>query len=91
MKCSSRGETFAFCTVCSVDFSVAGGGVFQVKRHCQSRKHVNRAGELNDHPIIDFIVIRQAHDQITRAELYFATFVAKHNLPFSVADHIPGQ
>ena len=25
--------------------------------------------------------------KITRAELYFATFVAEHNLPFSVADH----
>ena len=87
MKRSGRGETFAFCTICSVDFSVAGGGVFQVKRHCQSRKHINRAGELNEHPRIDSLVIWQAHDQITRAELYFATFVAKHNLPFSVADH----
>ena len=27
--------TFAFCTVCNVDFSVAGGGVHEVKRHCR--------------------------------------------------------
>ena len=31
--------TFAFCTVCNVDFSVAGGGVHEVKRHCSSAKH----------------------------------------------------
>ena len=39
MKRSGRGETFAYCSVYNVDFSVAGGGVFQVKRYCQSKKH----------------------------------------------------
>ena len=50
IKCSRRGETFAYCSVCNVDFSVAGGGVFQVKRHCESIKHNSRARELNEHP-----------------------------------------
>ena len=49
MKRSSRGETFAYCSVCNVDFSVAGGGVFQVKCHCQSKKHSSRTKELNRH------------------------------------------
>ena len=31
--------TFAFCPVCNVDFSVAGGGVHEVQRHCSSAKH----------------------------------------------------
>ena len=87
MRRSGRGETYAYCTVCNVDFSVAGGGVFQVKRHCQSKKHSNRIKELNDHPKIDSLVTQGTHDQVTCAELYFATFIAEHNLPFSVADH----
>ena len=28
MRHSDRGETYAYCTVCNVDYSVAGGGVF---------------------------------------------------------------
>ena len=72
IKCSGRGETFAYCSVCNVDFSVAGGGVFQVKRHCQSKKHSSRAKELNHHVKIDSLVTHQAQDQVTHAELYFA-------------------
>ena len=34
----SLGDTFAHCTLCQIDFSVAGGGVHQVKRHCESKK-----------------------------------------------------
>ena len=26
-------------------------------------------------------------DQVTQAEVYFATFIAEHNLPFLAADH----
>ena len=74
-----------YCLQCR--FFLAGGGVFQVKRHCQSKKHSNRIKELNDHPKIDSLVTQGTHDQVTCAELYFATFIAEHNLPFSVADH----
>ena len=87
MRRSKRGETFVHCSVCNVDFSVAGGGVFQVKRHCQCIKHTSRAMEVEVHPKIDSLVAQQAQDQIKRAELYFARFVAEHNLPFAVADH----
>ena len=79
---------YAYCAMCNVDFSVAGGGVFQVKRHCQSKKHSSRMQELNDHPKIDSLVTQtKRHDQDTCAELYFTRFIAEHNLPFAVADH----
>ena len=88
MRRSDRGETYAYCAVCNVDFSVAGGGVFQVKWHCQSKKHSSRIQELNDHPKIDSLVTQtKHHDQVTCAELYFTRFIAEHNLPFAVADH----
>ena len=87
MKHSGRVETFAYCSVCNVDFSVAGGSIFQVKHHCQSKKYSNRAKELNYHTKIDSLVTHQAQYQVTCAELYFARFVAEHNLPFALADH----
>ena len=74
MKRSDRGDTYAYCAVCNVDYSVAGGGVFQVKRHCQSKKHSSRMKELNDHhPKIDSLVTQtKQRDQVLCAELYFA-------------------
>ena len=39
LKASKKGATFAYCTVCSTDFSVSGGGVHDVKRHCRTLKH----------------------------------------------------
>ena len=60
---------------------MAGGGVFQVKRHCQSKKHSGKMKELNDQPKIDSLVTQtKHHDQVKCAELYFATFIAEHNL-----------
>ena len=41
MAPSKKGPTFSFCTVCSVDFSISGGGAHGVKRHCDSAKHNN--------------------------------------------------
>ena len=48
MRRSDKGETYTFCMVCSVDFSIAGGDVYQVKRHCESKKHSNKLKELSD-------------------------------------------
>ena len=41
MKPSSLGETIAYCKVCNIDLSVAGGGVHEVKRHCESKRHTS--------------------------------------------------
>ena len=76
-----------------MDISVAGGGVHQVKRHCQTRKHVNLMKEMKDQPTIhtslqQAVAQNHSQDQVYCAELYFARFVAEHNLPFAVADHL---
>ena len=56
--------------------------------HSQSKKHSGKMKELNDQPKIDSLLPQtKHHDQVTCAELYFATFIAEHNLPFAVADH----
>ena len=39
---SRRGETYAFCYVCSADISVAHGGKWDLQKHFKSKKHEPR-------------------------------------------------
>ena len=86
MKPSSIGESYVFCTVCQLDFSIAGGGVHQVKRHCQSKGHTDRMKDMKRQPTLQ-VSLKNTATQVNCAELYFAMFIAEHNLPFAVADH----
>ena len=55
MKPSSIGESYVFCTVCQLDFSIAGGGMHQVKRHCQSKRHTDRMKDMKRQPRLQAI------------------------------------
>ena len=39
MSGSKRGASYAYCNICRTDFSVASGGIHEVKRHVESKKH----------------------------------------------------
>lgn len=52
LKASKRGATYTYCTVCSSDFSVSGGGVHDVKRHCKSIKHTKLLKDIGAQPSI---------------------------------------
>lgn len=43
MKPSKRGPSFVFCNICCSDFSVASGGVHELKRHLGCKKHTKLA------------------------------------------------
>ena len=89
IKRSSKGAMFAFCTLCGVDISIAGGGVHQIKRHCANKKHCTRVLETTSQrqPTISQICTQKVAEDVCRAELCFARFIVEHNLPFAVADH----
>lgn len=77
MSRSSKGKSYAFCDVCH--FSVASGGVHQVKRHCLNKKHTNKIKALRAQPILEtslttHLSTQHSRDQVTLAELYFARF-----------------
>ena len=87
-----KGATYAFCSMCGVDISIAGGGVHQIKRHCANLKHTNRVMELSSQPVITEVARNQSDarilsERVCHAELCFARFVTEHNLPFAIADH----
>ena len=52
MSPCSLGDTFAHCTLCQIDFSVAGGSVHQVKRHCESKKHISNMKGFTNQPTL---------------------------------------
>ena len=90
MKRSVKGSSYTYCSVCSCDFSVAGGGVHEVKRHCASRKHTENLKAVSQQPVLTaamFASKPSTRDQVTTAELYFTSFIVEHNLPISSADH----
>ena len=91
MAPSKKGAKFAFCTICKVDVAIGGGGVHEVKRHCETVKHKRLLEDVNTQPSISSVMARASKDamseKVMKSELYFARFVAEHNLSFATVDH----
>ena len=80
--------SYVHCSVCGTDFSVASGCVHEVKRHVESKKHCELARRMTSQSTLtDAFQKDSLSDQVTQAEVYFATFIAEHNVPFLAADH----
>ena len=45
INASTRGRRFSYCKLCNSHFSVAHGGVNDVKRHCQGPGHLRKHSE----------------------------------------------
>ena len=92
LSASKKAPSFAFCTVCGVDFAIAGGGVHEVKRHCETAKHRCLLNGVLAQPSISAMMARASTDSLKektiKSELFFARFVAEHNLSFATADHL---
>ena len=84
---SALGLQHAFCIVCSANFSINHGGMNDIQKHMNSKKH-KAFSEIKDkaRPISTFFSSSGDLDVI-RAETLFTEFIIEHNLPFSVADH----
>lgn len=84
---SALGLQHAFCIVCSADFSINHGGMNDIQKHMNSKKH-KAFSEIKDkaRPISTFFSSSGDLDVI-RAETLFTEFIIEHSLPFSVADH----
>lgn len=88
MSESRRGPSFVHCSICGTEFSVASGGAHEVKRHMEGKKHSELArGMASQSTITASFRKGSLDDQVKAAEVYFATFIAEHNMPFLAADH----
>ena len=89
MQPSKRGPTYAFCKICSSNFSVASGGIHEVKRHITSKRQTDLSQQSSGQLKITYFMFKKdgLADQVMASVIYFATFVAEHNIPFLAADH----
>ena len=71
------------------NFSIASGGIHEVKRHIASKRHIEFAQQSSDQIKITSAAFKKdtLADQVIASEIYFATFVAGHNIPSSAADN----
>ena len=92
MTPSKKGVSYVCCTLCHTEFSIASGGIHDVRRHAEGKKHREFARSVSSQvPIKAALQSSSAtvsvDRQVTAAEVYFSTFVAEHNLPFLASDH----
>ena len=73
----------AYCIACTTHFGIGDGGRHDVKRHIERAAHIanSRLGSINR-----FVAAGCEIDKVTSAEIAFAIFIAKHNLPMAVGD-----
>ena len=93
INASTRGRRFSYCKLCNSHFSVAHGGVNDVKRHCQGPGHLRKHSESERNASIakffeESSVAHSLTSKVTSAEVMMARFIAMHNLPFQAADHL---
>lgn len=82
----------AHCRICKKNIS---GGVIHLKRHESSFLHYSRVKAAQSTPLLtNFTTTPSAppctmSDHIKRAEYKMIMFLAEHNLPFLIMDHLP--
>ena len=86
LKKSNTGEDMAHCKLCNINFSVAAGALYDVKRHAKRSAHVTAVEASSKTKSITIFVDKKSSSVIL-SETLFSNFVAEHNLPFSLADH----
>ena len=92
MTLSKKGASYVCCTLCQTEISIASGGMHDVRRHTEGKKHREYARSVASQVPIKAALQSSStaacvDRQVTLASVYFSTFVAEHNLPFSASDH----
>ena len=83
IKKSKLSENCAFCTKCSVDFSLSHAGKGDISKHLSTQKHKKNVSGHRENSKINTFFDSNVNNVI-RAECLFTAFIVEHNLP----DHI---
>ena len=89
---SKSNESKAFCKVCSTEIA---GSITLLERHVKTEKHKKNVSSVNQcSSVTRFLqagTSSSSHSiKIAAAELKLCAFVAEHNLPIAILDHLPG-
>ncbi|XP_050710711.1 zinc finger protein 862-like [Eriocheir sinensis] len=88
---SKKNPNKAFCTACDSELS---GSITLLERHNLTEKHKKNMNASNQHKkVTNYFqpsVSASFEKQVVASELKMCAFIAEHNLPVSVMDHLPG-
>jgi len=88
---SKLGENYAFCKCCNKDVKVAASGIYDIREHLKSKVHQRNSQFRFNQPSMTMFAKKRSFDvptNVLRAEVMMCNFIAQHNLPMSVADHL---
>ena len=87
---SVKGKNYFRCKICDNDYTTVGGRS-NLKKHQASIKHMAKARAviINQPTISDcFEKTTMLSQKIKKAEIQLSTFIAEHNIPFNVTEHL---
>ena len=88
---SRKGPTYARCTVCNRDVSVAYGGTKDLRKHEQTRVHQEmQKSQSGVSSLTSYFSPARGptrEPSVIEAEVKFGYFLGEHHIPLSVADH----
>ncbi len=81
------GESYARCTFCCSDFSVAHGGKTDVVTHISTKRHKEARKAIAASKSVLSFFRRDISSSTIKAESLWTMFIAKHNMAFLSSDH----
>ena len=86
----NTGNTFARCTLCFSDFSIAHDGKHDATTHVNGKQHKQNALAASLSDTVSSMFQSQLCASQIEVEAHWSLFVAKHNLAFLTSDHANG-
>lgn len=83
---SKQGNQYFYCKICNGDYI---GGLSAVKKHSNSKKHIFKMKTLFKQKTLTESSFKSSnHNILKQNEIRIAAFVAEHNLPVNISDHL---
>ena len=75
---------YAYCSICSADFSIAASGRYDIKKHIATAKHRSSVEcKETNHPITQFRKPLSTNYDVIRTETLWTLYVVDNNMPFT--------
>ncbi len=88
VKESSKGDGYAYYSACDVHLKLTAGKT-DLKRHSGNKKHVSNSKVAKCQSSLTSLMASKSDIDVKEDELRLAGFIAEHDLPMSIADHLP--
>ncbi|XP_063230874.1 uncharacterized protein LOC134535624 [Bacillus rossius redtenbacheri] len=93
LSISKKGEGYAYCKACMCDLSASAAGKVEIEKHSKGKKHLTNVTAVSkQHTLLDMPSMNKKiklETQVKEGEIRLAAFLAEHNLPFNIMEHLP--